>query len=136
MEKSRFERKELMSMPTSEIRELTNRFVEQLLPVRIYLFGSYADSTFTEESDFDFYIIVHDTVSDIPAETTKAYKSIRKVKQRPVDIVVGTVSHFENRKEIPSIENEVYRKGVLLYDEGSQRVVSGGKTCERGVSVC
>ena len=72
MEKSRFERKELMSMPTSEIRELTNRFVEQLLPVRIYLFGSYADSTFTEESDFDFYIIVHDTVSDIPAETTKA----------------------------------------------------------------
>lgn len=105
-----------MAMPTSEIRELTNHFVEQLLPVRIYLFGSFADSTYTEESDFDFYIIVHDAVSDIPAETTKAYKSIRKVKQRPVDIVVGTVSRFEARKEIPSIENEVYRKGVLLYD--------------------
>ncbi len=42
-------------MPTSEIRELTNHFVEQLLPVRIYLFGSFADSTYTEESDFDFY---------------------------------------------------------------------------------
>ena len=110
-------------MPTSEIRELTNLLVEQLLPVRIYLFGSFADSTYTEESDFDFYIIVHDAVSDIPAETTKAYKSIRKVKRRPVDIVVGTVSRFEARKEIPSIENEVYRKGVLLYDETSQRVV-------------
>ena len=115
--------KELMVMPTSEIRELTNHFVEQLLPVRIYLFGSFADSTYTEESDFDFYIIVQDAVSDILAETTKAYKSIRKVKQRPVDIVVGTVSRFEARKEIPSIENEVYRKGVLLYDETSQRVV-------------
>ena len=113
-------------MPTSEIRELTNRFVEQLLPVRIYLFGSFADNTYTEESDFDFYIIVHDAVSDIPAETTKAYKSIRKVKQRPVDIVLGTVSRFEARKEIPSIENEVYRKGVLLYDETSQRVVWNG----------
>lgn len=123
MKKSRFKGKELMAMPTSEIRELTNHFVKQLLSVRIYLFGSFADSTYTEESDFDFYIIVHDTVSDIPAETTKAYKSIRNVKQRPVDIVVGTVSRFEARKEIPSIENEVYRKGVLLYDERSQRIV-------------
>lgn len=118
-----FKEKELMSMPTSEIRELTKHFVDQLLPVRIYLFGSFADNTFTERSDFDFYIIVNDAVSDIPAETTKAYKSIRKVKQRPVDIIVGTVSRFETRKEIPSIENEVYRKGVLLYDETSQRVV-------------
>ena len=122
-EKESLYSKELMVMPTSEIRELTNHFVEQLLPVRIYLFGSFADSTYTEESDFDFYIIVQDAVSDILAETTKAYKSIRKVKQRPVDIVVGTVSRFEARKEIPSIENEVYRKGVLLYDETSQRVV-------------
>lgn len=110
-------------MPMSEIEELTSHIVEQLLPLQIYLFGSYASNTFTKESDFDFYIIVPDTVSDIPAETTKAYKSIRRVKQRPVDIVVGTVSRFEARKEIPSIENEVYRKGVLLYDAASQRVV-------------
>lgn len=108
-------------MPMSEIEELTSHIVEQLLPLQIYLFGSYASNTFTNESDF--YIIVPDTVSDIPAETTKAYKSIRRVKQRPVDIVVGTVSRFEARKEIPSIENEVYRKGVLLYDAASQRVV-------------
>lgn len=74
MEKSCFKGRELMAMPTSEIRELTSHFVEQLLPVRIYLFGSFADSAYTEESDFDFYIIVHDAVSDIPAETTKAYK--------------------------------------------------------------
>lgn len=62
MKKSRFEGKELISMPTSEIRELTNHFVEQLLPVQIYLFGSFADSTYTENSDFDFYIVVHDAV--------------------------------------------------------------------------
>lgn len=110
-------------MPRSEIEELTKHFIEQLLPVQIYLFGSYADSTYTKESDFDFYIIVQDAVSDIPAETTKAYKSIRRVKRHPVDIIVGTVSRFEARKKVPSIENEVYRKGVLLYDAGSQRVV-------------
>lgn len=110
-------------MPMNEIRELTSHFVEQLLPIKVYLFGSFADSTYTNESDFDFYIVVRDPVSDIPAETTKAYKSIRRVKQRPVDIIVGTVSRFEARKEIPSVENEVYRKGVLLYDAGSQGLV-------------
>ena len=58
-------------------------------------------------------------MADIPAETAKAYKAVRRVKQRPVDIVLGTRSRFEARKEIPSVENEVYRKGVLLYDAGN-----------------
>lgn len=106
-------------MPTYEIEELKDHFVEQLLPVRIYLFGSYANNTFTDESDLDFYIIVSDGVSDIAAETTKAYKAIRRVKKHPVDIIVGTKSRFESRKGIPSVENEVYRKGVLLYDSGN-----------------
>ena len=106
-------------MPTYEIEELKDHFVEQLLPEQIYLFGSYANNTFTDESDLDFYIIVSDGVSDIAAETTKAYKAIRRVKKHPVDIIVGTKSRFESRKGIPSVENEVYRKGVLLYDSGN-----------------
>ena len=61
--------------------------------------------TYTSESDLDFYIVVRDGITDIPA-----------------DILLGTKSRFEERKEIPSIENEVYRKG-LLYDAGNQRGV-------------
>jgi len=110
-------------MPTQEIEELKNHFVEQLLPVQIYLFGSYANNTYTDESDFDFYIVVRDGISDIAAETSKAYKAVRRVKQRPVDIIVGTRSRFDKRKDFPSIENEVYRKGVLLYDVSNERVV-------------
>lgn len=55
-------------------------------------------------------------VSLVPLQT--AHKSIRKVKQRPVDIVQGAVSRFDARKEIPSL-NEVYRKGALLHGAGS-----------------
>jgi predicted nucleotidyltransferase len=106
-------------MPSYEIEELKNNFVNQMYPIKIYLFGSYADNTYTDESDLDFYIIVSDGVSDIAAETTKAYKAIRKVKRRPVDIIVGTQSRFDERKEIPSVENEVYRKGILLYNATS-----------------
>lgn len=103
----------------NEIERLKECLVEQLLPTQIYLFGSYANNTFTKESDLDFYIIVGDDVVDIPAETARAYKAIREIKQHPVDIILGTKSRFEARKEVPSVENEVYRKGVLLYDAGS-----------------
>ena len=41
-------------MPTYEIEELKDHFVEQLLPEQIYLFGSYANNTFTDESNLDF----------------------------------------------------------------------------------
>lgn len=107
-------------MPVQEIEEMKKRFVEQMLPDRIYLFGSYANNTYTDESDFDFYIILPDGVTDIAGETTKAYKAVRSVKRRPVDIIVGTRSRFEARKDIPSVENEVFKKGVLLYDAGSE----------------
>ena len=110
-------RKELKVMPTNEINELKNRFVENLSPIRIYLFGSFAEGRQTEDSDFDFYIVVKDSEADLANLTTKAYKSIRRIKQRPVDILVGTQSRFEQRKNFPSVEKEVHQKGVLLYAE-------------------
>lgn len=109
-------------MPTMEIEELKNKFVEKLSPMRIYLFGSFAEGTNTEDSDFDFYIVVDDEKKDLMQVTVDAYKSIRTTKQRPVDIIVGTLSRFEERKEMMSVENEVYNKGVLLYDAGNRTV--------------
>ncbi len=109
-------------MPTNEIDLLKERFIEQLSPIRIYLFGSFAEGREQPDSDFDFYIVVDDAQTDIPALTSKAYRSIRPVKQRPVDILVGTQSRFDSRRQVPSIENEVYQKGVLLYDTGNKKL--------------
>ncbi len=106
-------------MPVQEIRELENTFKDELYPIKIYLFGSYTDGNYTGESDLDFYIVVRDDITDIPAEIAKAYKAIRRIKKHPVDILVGKESQFEERKNIPSVENEVYHKGILLYDEGN-----------------
>lgn len=105
-------------MPMNEIEELNKQFIEELSPIKIYLFGSFAYGTNTEDSDFDFYIVVRDEVSDLAGATAQAYRAIRRVKQRPVDIIVGTESRFEQRKDIPSVENEVHQKGVLLYGTG------------------
>ena len=109
-------------MPVNEIEELKEQFINQLMPLKIYLFGSFANDTYTEESDFDFYIIVNDEIKNLKDLTTQAYRSIRKIKKRPVDIIVGTESTFENKKNIPSVENEVVKKGVLLYESGNKKV--------------
>ena len=109
-------------MPIGEIEELKNQFIKQLLPMRIYLFGSFAEGTYTENSDFDFYIVVDDKITDLVEVTAKAYKAIRTTKQRPVDIIVGTNSRFNERKNKMSVENEVYKKGVLIYESGCETV--------------
>lgn len=109
-------------MPVNEIEELKEQFINQLMPLKIYLFGSFANGTYTEESDFDFYIIVNDAMKNLKDLTTQAYRSIRKIKKRPVDIIVGTESTFENRKDMMSVENEVLKKGVLLYEAGDKKV--------------
>lgn len=103
-------------MPIKEIEDIKTQLVYTLKPVKVYLFGSFANQTNTKESDLDFYIVVNNETDDIAKETAKAYKSIRNIKKHPVDIIIGSESRFESRKDIPSIENEVYNNGILLYE--------------------
>ena len=63
-------------MPLDEINELKERLVEQLSPVKIYLFGSYANGTNDEDSDFDFYIVVDDSHTDLIELTVCAFLSL------------------------------------------------------------
>lgn len=106
-------------MPIDEIEMIKDKLVEQLNPVGVYLFGSFANGTARADSDFDFYIVVNDNETDLHAVATSALKAIRHLKQRPVDILVGTKSRFEERKNQYTVENEVFRKGVLLYGSAS-----------------
>ena len=102
-------------MPNDEIHALKDCFVKALDPISVYLFGSYAYGTPTEDSDFDFYIVVDDNQTDTLDLMTRAYSACSEIKQHPVDILVGTKSRFESRRQRPTIENEVFHKGVLLY---------------------
>ena len=65
------------------IKEMTECFVSQLDPLKVILFGSFADGSYTDESDYDFYIVVNDG-SNICEATDKAYRSVRYVKRRPL----------------------------------------------------
>lgn len=100
-------------MLISEIDELKNSFVEDLMPRKIYLFGSFAEGKQNADSDFDFYIVVDNSQKDVLELTAKAYKSIRFKQKRAVDIIVNTEKTFEDRKTRKlSVENEVAQKAI------------------------
>ncbi len=100
------------------IQELTRCFVSRVKPLKVILFGSFANGTYTDESDLDFYIVVDDDCN-VSEATDEAYNSVLFVKKRAVDIVVGTNSRFERKgksKHSLMVESEVWKKGIVLYD--------------------
>lgn len=99
-----------------QISLLKDCIIGAISPLKVYLFGSFADGTNNAESDFDFYVIVNDDEKNLLELTQKAYRAMRGKKSRPVDIVVVRKSKFEERKGWSlSLEREVDDKGVLLY---------------------
>ena len=99
--------------------------VKQVNPLRIYLFGSFADGTYTEDSDFDFYVVVK-AGSDLWDVTAKARKAVKDIKIRPVDIVAGTSSRFNEYGRLSDslyVESEVFRKGILLYNGCMKKIL-------------
>lgn len=99
-----------------QISLLKDCIIGAISPLKVYLFGSFADGTNNAESDFDFYVIVRDDEKNLLELTQKAYRAMRGKKNRPVDIVVVRKSKFEERKGWSlSLEREVDDKGVLLY---------------------
>ena len=105
-----------------QILSMIDCFLKALNPLRIYLFGSFANGTQTPESDYDFYIVVDDESPDNNLIwASSAYKSLRKIKnRRPVDILVNTNNNFNKYKlQASRIENEISKKGIVIYERTS-----------------
>jgi len=85
---------------------------------KIYLFGSYANNTQKESSDYDLYIVLkNDDENTILAEQ-KIYKNLSKRDGRhtPTDILAENKNKFIELCTLPTIERKIAREGVLLYD--------------------
>lgn len=104
-------------MLTEEAKLINERLKTVMNPKRIYLFGSYARDTYHEGSDYDFYLVMPDDAGNEILLGQKAYRSLRGIRKTPVDIVIGHESAFERLKRQPTIEREVARDGVLLYEK-------------------
>lgn len=83
---------------------------------KLYLFGSYANGTPNDESDYDFYMVIPDNnIRPIDA-IGDAYMAMRGMKRKPVDILAGTIEIFSRRSKQLTLERKIAREGVLLYE--------------------
>lgn len=103
-----------------EIQKITEQIRRAVKPKRIYLFGSFARGTDQDDSDYDFYVVVPDHAGNRIELSQKAYKSLRGIRKRPVDIVVGYESVFEERAEADTLEKTVRQEGILLYQQKNE----------------
>ena len=102
-------------MVNEEIIFIKNRFVKHLHPECIFLFGSYATDMYTDESDYDFYVVMPDGTDNLLQLTQEAYLCLLDMDRKPVDIVVNTSSRFRELAQGMTLERRVLDEGIQLY---------------------
>ena len=104
---------------TDEITEIKEAIIEALPVEKLFLFGSYAYGTPTEDSDYDFYVLITDeSIRPIEARI-RARRALSGIKrQKNADILADYRGRFEERSKFNTLERKISRDGVLLYERG------------------
>jgi predicted nucleotidyltransferase len=97
--------------------DILTRIIVETVPVeRIYLFGSYAYGTPSQDSDLDLYVVLKD---DAPMREVEAIDAISlalyEKKTKPVDILVHKLSNYLERQPLPTLERKITREGIRIY---------------------
>jgi len=92
--------------------------IKSAIPVeRIYLFGSYANGTPTEDSDYDIFVLIPDDgMKPLDAMREARFSLIPLNRKTPIDILADYISRFEQRRKLNTIERKVASEGVVLYE--------------------
>ncbi|MDR1110971.1 MAG: nucleotidyltransferase domain-containing protein [Deltaproteobacteria bacterium] len=83
---------------------------------KIYLFGSYAYGEPTEDSDFDFYVVVPGDSGKTRNLRSKIRRALSDVTQASVDILASYAGRFAELSILPTLENTIVHEGILLYE--------------------
>ena len=97
---------------------IVDRLVDVYHPLRIYLFGSHAWGTPTDESDYDLCIVVETSDEKKTNRSRRGRNALLDIIcRRGIDLVVYTLAEFERATSHPStLASPIKSKGVLLYD--------------------
>lgn len=101
-----------------EVKILIEILSQNILLKKIYLFGSFAKGTNTEQSDIDLYLVMPDSYTDSKHTVAqRAYRAIRRKSSRPVDIVIGYEKDFHKSLIEAPLEYEIKKTGVVVYEQ-------------------
>jgi len=103
---------------TDDIKQIRDTLISTLPIEKLYLFGSYAYGTPTEDSDYDFYVLLSgNDIKPIDAKI-KARRSLSSINRtRDTDILADYAERFEERKMFNTLERKVANDGVLIYEK-------------------
>ena len=93
----------------------TQQLVAEFQPEQVWLFGSHAWGTPTEDSDVDFMVIVSRSDEPPIRRAQRAHRCLRGLRM-PKDVLVETRQEVDRVKELKaSLENAVLNRGRRLY---------------------
>jgi predicted nucleotidyltransferase len=92
--------------------------IRSAIPVeRIYLFGSYAKGEPSENSDYDFFVLIPDDgIKPLDAMREARFSLIPLERKTPVDIIADYKSRFEERSKLNTLERKVVNEGMVIYE--------------------
>lgn len=103
-----------MKLTDSEIEVMAERIGESVHPLRVLLFGSYADGTATDDSDLDLFVIME--TSEPRYKRGSPIRNLFWPPRTSMDILVYTPEEVERWNGVPNhIVTEVLRSGKVLY---------------------
>ena len=105
-----------ISLPIqAELDLITTTIKANTVPESIYLFGSCTNGVPANDSDIDIYVVIPDSEVDIIDLCAKIRLDLSQKKTRPVDLLIGKKSVFENSKNRLTLENVISNEGTKIY---------------------
>ncbi len=97
------------------LETVKQRLVAEFQPEQIWLFGSHAWGTPTEDSDVDLMVVVRDSEETSVRRAQRAHRCLSGL-QMPKDVIVPTRAQVDRYKHLKaSLFNQVLSNGRKLY---------------------
>jgi predicted nucleotidyltransferase len=107
---------EIMENLVNRIDDIKESILKFVPAKYIYLFGSYAYGTPTEESDIDIYTVIPDGIKNLTELYAKIVVDLSYKKIYFIDLFLNNESIFNKRKIENLFEKTIYQKGKVLYE--------------------
>ena len=105
----------MQTISAGVLEEAVERLVREFQPEEIYLFGSHAWGTPTNDSDLDFFVIVAESDEPAVKRAQRAHGVLSKLEASK-DVIVFTRAEVDRVKHLrASLSHQVLHRGRKLY---------------------